>query len=114
MTGTFARLLLIWSVAVLVAGCVTEPDAYLIGPIHLRVLDARSLSPIAGTEVTAISPADPSSPRRAVSGPQGMVSIAPLRGGITMMPFVAPPPVMLSVTAKGYGPYSGALPDTGA
>ncbi len=114
MVRMCARLLLMAAVAVPVSGCVTQQDAYLIGPIHVRVLDARSLLPIAGAKVVAASPSDPRVTRQTVSGRDGAASLTPLKGQLTALPFGSPPPVMLTVTAKGYTPYRAALPDVGA
>jgi hypothetical protein len=114
MTGWCFRLLLMTAVAVLAGGCVTERDTYLDSAIHLRVLDARTLSPIVGARVTATSASDPAASRQAVSGPGGTVAIAPLKGSFTTLPFGSPLPVILTVRARGYKAYSAALPDVGS
>ncbi len=114
MAGLCRRLVLMSAVAVLAGGCATGRDADLVSPIRFRVLDARTLSPIVGAKVPATSASEPGAARRAVSGPGGAVAIAPLKGRFAALPFTSPPPVILTVRARGYKAYSAALPDVGS
>lgn len=95
------------------SGCVTQDDAYLSGPIRVDVLDSRTMSPVAGAQVTVRSRGDPRVWRTAVSNARGVAELAPLRGGYTALPFANPPPVALTVRAAGYKTYRAAVPDTG-
>lgn len=109
----FARVFVVLAVAVTVSGCVTERDAYLSGPLHVRVLNSRTLKPVADADVIIRSRDDPGVYHEAVSGPNGFAALTPLRGSFTALPLANPPADALTVEAKGYKVYTAEVPDSG-